>query len=285
MKPRSLWRRREIRPVGGNEPAALFALSEQWRPGPLPRGLPPPSVAQGSGGRTMKYEDVPGWFMPIDQAAFTWLLQFQNRTQPVGGLVELGVFKGKSAVLIGNHLRPGEVFTCCDLFDDIATSEFADPGEQRFFRGQSLTQAEFERNYLTFHRDLPRIVRGPTGQITRHVAPGSARFVHIDAGHTYALVREDTASAKAMLREGGVVVFDDYRKANTMGTAAAVWEAVLNDGLRPIANTDFKLYATWGDPAPYQADIDARAREAGWCRTAEAVHIRDMPMIYLARKG
>ena len=232
----------------------------------------------------MNFNDVPGWFMPIDQAAFTWILQFQNRTEAPGAVVELGVFKGKSAIVIGNHIRPGEVFTACDLFDDIETHAAVDENERRFFKTQSLTQAEFERNYLAFHRELPRIVRGPTGEITRHVAPGTARFVHIDAGHTYDLVREDSASSRQMLRENGVVVFDDYRKTNTMGTGAAVWEAVLNEGLKPILNTEFKLYATWGDPKPLQEDIQKRAAEAGWCGTDAPVMIRDMPMIHLHRK-
>lgn len=232
----------------------------------------------------MNFNDIPGWFMPIDQAAFAWVLKFQNKTQPEGGLVELGVFKGKSAVLIGQHRREGEVFTACDLFDDIVSDAAADPGEQKFFRNQSLTQAEFERNYLAFHKTLPRIVRGPTSTITRHVAPGSARFVHVDAGHTYALVREDTTSARVMLRPDGVVVFDDYRKAGALGCGAAVWEAILNEGLKPIANSEFKLYATWGDPAPYQAEIAARAAESGWCKTEAAVMIRDMPCLYLHKK-
>ncbi|PVH28759.1 class I SAM-dependent methyltransferase [Pararhodobacter oceanensis] len=231
----------------------------------------------------MNFDDVPGWFMPIDQAAFTWILGFQNRSEPEGGLVELGVFKGKSAIVMGNFLRAGEVFTACDLFDDITTSEAADEGEKRFFKTQSLTQAEFERNYLAFHKELPRIVRAPTGEVTRHVAPETARFVHIDAGHTYDLVREDTASARVMLRENGVVVFDDYRKANTMGTGAAVWEAVLNEGLKPIVNTDFKLYATWGDPAPLQEEIRRCAAKSGWCGAVGPVMIRDMPMLHLRR--
>lgn len=232
----------------------------------------------------MNFNDIPGWFMPIDQAAFTWVLEYQNRVEPEGAVVELGVFKGKSAVVIGNHLRPGEVFTCCDLFDDVATHPLVDAGEQAFFRGQSLTQAEFERNYLAFHRELPRVVRGPTGTITRYVAPRSARFVHVDAGHSYDLVREDTASARTMLRENGVVVFDAYRKGGTMGVAAAVWEAILNEGLNPIVNTEFKLYATWGDPAPLQAEITRRAAEAGWCKTSRPVMIRDKGMIHLTRK-
>lgn len=235
--------------------------------------------------RKVKFDEIPGWFNPIDQAAFTWLLQFQNRTGMGGDLVELGVFKGKSAVLMGNHIRPGQTFFACDLFDDILTSEAADEGEKRFFKTQSLTQAEFERNYLAFHAALPRIIRGPTGTITQHVAPGSARFVHIDAGHTYDLVREDTASTRQMLGQNGVVVFDDYRKANTCGTGAAVWEAILNEGLKPILNTEFKLYATWGDPAPYQAEVAKRAAESGWCSTTPPVMIRDVGMLYLGRKG
>jgi len=233
----------------------------------------------------MKFDDVPGWFMPIDQAAFSWVLQFQNDHEPEGALVELGVFKGKSAIAMGNFLRANEVFTACDLFDDIVSSEAADASAQQFFKGKSLTQSEFEKNYLSFHSELPRIVKGPTATVTRYVAPQTARFVHIDAGHTYDLVREDTASARTMLRENGVVVFDDYRKSNTMGTGAAVWEAILNEGLKPIFNTDFKLYATWGDPAPLQDALRKRAADAGWCRVSDAVMIRDMPMLYLSRKG
>jgi hypothetical protein len=233
----------------------------------------------------VNFNDVPGWFMPIDQAAFTWILRHQNQTEPEGALVELGVFKGKSAILMGNFLRPGEVFTACDLFDDIVTSDAADANEQRFFKTQSLTQDEFERNYLAFHAELPRVVRGPTSTVTRFVAPKTARFVHIDAGHTYDLVREDTASARAMLRDNGVVVFDDYRKTNTMGVAAVVWESILNEGLKPILNTEYKLYATWGDPEPLQAAVKANADAAGWCRVGDPVMIRDMPMLHLHRKG
>ena len=232
----------------------------------------------------MTFDEVPGWFMPIDQAAFSWILTHQNLTEPEGALVELGVFKGKSAILIGNFRRPGEVFTACDLFEDIATSEVADPGERRFFLSQSLTQLAFERCYLAFHADLPRIVRGASEIVTRFVAPRTARFVHIDAGHTYDLVRRDLASARAMLRDTGVVAIADYRKPDTLGTAAAVWDAILNEGLKPILNTEFKLYATWGDPAPLQEVVRQGATEAGWCRVGDPVMIRGMPMLYLHRK-
>ena len=233
----------------------------------------------------MKFDDIPGWFYPIDQAGFAWTLEFQNRTAPPGDLLELGSFKGKSAILMGQKLRPGERFTVCDLFEDLAAWDGSHQTERDFFGTKSLTRKAFEDNYRAFHAELPQIVQGPTGTICAHVAPASCRFVHIDASHVYDNVREDTASARVLLQENGVVVFDDFRKPETLGTAAAVWEAILNEGLKPVFATDAKLYATWGEVAPLQHDIISRAKASGWARTGAPVMIRDMPLVRLLRKG
>lgn len=233
----------------------------------------------------MNYNDIPGWFMPIDQAAFAWTLKFQNRTEPPGDLLELGTYRGKAAILMGQHLKPGETLTVCDLFDDVATNTAVDPTEQRFFRRDVPARAEFERNYLAFHPALPKVVQGLTGIITGHLAPASVRFAHIDAGHTYDAVRTDIASCRALVREGGVLVFDDWRKANTPGVSAAMWEAILNEGLRPVISTEFKFYCTWGDPEPLRAEITRQAAASGWAATAPPVRIRDLTVVHLHRKG
>lgn len=68
-------------------------------------------------------------------------------------------------------------------------------------------------------------------------------------------------SARRLLRPSGVVVFDDYRTEHTIGTAAAVWEAVIRDDLRPICVSSMKFYGTWGDPAPLQGEILRRIAE------------------------
>ena len=233
----------------------------------------------------MKYNDIPGWFNPIDQAGFAWTLDFQSDTGISGDLLELGTFLGKSAILMGQKLKPGERLTVCDLFEEVMTWEGTNPVEKAFFGNKTPTRQAFETNYLAFHDQLPQIVQGPTGEICGHVAAGSCRFVHIDASHVYDNVREDTASARQVLQENGVVVFDDYRKPQCPGTAAAVWEAILNDGLQPVFATDAKLYATWGDPEPLRRAIIARARASDWCRTGDPVAIRDMAVVRLARNG
>lgn len=233
----------------------------------------------------MQFNDIPGWFMPIDQAAFAWTLEFQNRTEPPGDVLELGTYRGKAAVLMGNHLRPGETLTVCDLFEDVGSHAAVDATEARFFRRDLPAQAEFERNYLAFHPQLPRILRGLTSEVTRHLAPASCRFIHIDAGHTYAAVREDIASARILARANGVLAFDDWRKGGTPGVAAAMWESVLNEGLNPVIATEYKFYATWGDPEPLQAEIRAQAAASGWAATDPAVMIRDRAVFHLHRRG
>jgi hypothetical protein len=190
-------------------------------------------------------DDVKGWFPKVDQLLFTWFLERQERQGLHGDLVELGSYLGKSAILMGRHLRDGETFTVCDLFD----SEAPDDSNQAEMQGSyaTLTRRGFESNYLAFHERLPEIVQGPTSLILDHVQPETCRFVHVDASHLYEHVHGDIQAAHVMLPAGGVIVCDDYRSEHTPGVSAAVWEAVATDGLRPVCVTTQKLYGTWGD--------------------------------------
>jgi len=191
-------------------------------------------------------DDIPGWLRPTDQRLINWLLSYQETQGVQGDLCELGAYLGKSAVLIGAHVQPGEKFTVCDLFDSPAPNEANAVEMLRSYA--TLTRSTFERNYLAFHDHLPAIVEGPTSTIGEHVAAGSCRFVHVDASHHFGHVSVDVASARAMLQPDGVVVFDDYRAAHTPGVAAAVWFAIRDDGLCPVWISPNKMYATWGDP-------------------------------------
>lgn len=197
---------------------------------------------------------IPGWFTWTDQRVFEHFLS-PNAVAPKGDLVELGVYLGKSAALIGMYKQPDEIFTVCDLFG-------ADPGEDRnahenLLSYRSLDRESFERNYLGMHDELPIVLQRLSSTILDHVKPHTARFVHVDASHLYEHVAIDVQSARELLMPGGVVVFDDYRSVHTPGVSAAVWEAVFNFGLKPICVTPIKMYASFEDPAPHQMKLDA----------------------------
>jgi hypothetical protein len=208
-----------------------------------------------------RLDDVPGWFPVLDQMLFTWLLTRQ--TSP-GDLLEVGVYLGKSAILLGHHRREGERYTVCDLFEGEAPDD-ANRAESDKSYG-SLTRRAFEENYLSFHDELPRILQGPSSLVPGEVPPRSCRFVHIDASHLYEHVHGDIGAARQALLPGGVVVLDDFRSEHTPGVSVAAWEAVLNRGLRPICLSTQKLYATWDDPIPVQEELLAVLRERDDCR-------------------
>lgn len=114
------------------------------------------------------------------------------------------------------------------------------------------TREVFEKNYLSFHDELPRVLEAPTSVLAEEVAADSCRFVHIDASHLYHHVTEDIGTARNVLLPQGVVVLDDFRAPHTPGVALATWEAVVRRDLNPICVSEGKLYGTWGDPRPAQ---------------------------------
>ncbi|WP_458247604.1 class I SAM-dependent methyltransferase [Streptomyces sp. MAI_2237] len=198
-------------------------------------------------------KDVPGWFPPLDQLLFTWFLERQEAAGLGGDLLELGAYMGKSAILLGRHRRNGEEFTVCDLFGGEAPDGANRAETAKSY--SSLTRQAFERNYLSFHDALPRVLEAPTSVITAEVAPRSCRFVHIDASHLYEHVRDDIGAARDLLVPGGIVVLDDFRSEHTPGVSVATWEAVLNRGLRPVCLSTQKLYGTWDDPEAAQEEL------------------------------
>jgi predicted O-methyltransferase YrrM len=211
------------------------------------------SVTRSRSPRPKTPEDIPGWFRPVDRDLFRMVLAWQVANQPPGDLVELGCYMGKSAVVIGESLQTTETFTVCDLFG--GETPDADNASENQGSYNLLNREEFERNYLLFRQPLPVVLAMSTADILDYVEPHSARFIHVDASHLYEQVAVDIASAKIMLRPDGVVVFDDYRSAHAPGVGAAVWRAMMMDGLVPIAVTPKKWYGTWGDPRAVRRSI------------------------------
>lgn len=224
-------------------------------------------------------DSIPGWFFPSDIYLFQWFLDDQVARHHSGDLVELGTYYGKSAVLIAAYQQAGETFTVVDLYE---TSAEASANAQENALGYGgLTRAAFEAHYLRYHASLPVVVQGLSSEIRAHVAPASVRFCHVDASHLYEHVRGDAAAARDLLQPDGIVVFDDYRSPHTPGTAAAVWEAVLNMGLKPIALTKAKLYGTWGDHGAIQGRLLAALnRQDTWLHEVQSVAGNDVVRVF-----
>jgi hypothetical protein len=206
-------------------------------------------------------DDIPGWFDSEDAWLFHWTLAWQTDSMRMGDLAELGVYLGRSAVLMGLHQQPGEGFTVCDLFD-VGTTDVGNAAENSVAY-PDLTRVQFLTNYGRYLATPPVVFAGPTSSLTGRVASDTFRFVHVDASHLWHHVVGDLGLAAGMLRPDGIVVCDDYRSAHTPGVAAATWAAVA-EGLRPVALTASKFYGTWGDPEPLRNELTRQVADAKW---------------------
>src|SRR6476661_3931317 len=63
------------------------------------------------------FYDIPGFFWWLDRKVFAAVLEAQADTAH-GALVEVGAYLGRSAVILGEFVRPGERFIVVDLFGD-----------------------------------------------------------------------------------------------------------------------------------------------------------------------
>jgi hypothetical protein len=129
-----------------------------------------------------------------DGAIVAWdvLLGHQAELGIVGDLLEIGVLKGKSAVLLALHARPGETLALVDpafRLEAIDAVERARPERNLFLRMRSQELAQDAR---------------------LAALEGRCRWVHIDGEHSGPAVDNDLDIAARLLAPAGVVCLDDF---------------------------------------------------------------------------
>ena len=214
-----------------------------------------------------RMDEVPGYFSTLDAEMFTTLSEQQARLGVNGDLLEIGVWFGRSAILLGYLACDGERVHVNDLFETPPTteaglSEFALWGDQKV-----ATRAEFNRNYGRFHAEPPNVLQCPSSELGFSLESDRFRFIHIDGSHTCEAVRGDIELARELLAKGGIVAFDDYANTQHLGVAAAVWPELATLSLAPFAATPSKLFVSLPEYAPrYRATLETAAAGRNWER-------------------
>jgi hypothetical protein len=184
---------------------------------------------------------IPGWFSYQDQFVFDMLLKYQKSNGIQGNLLEIGVYLGKSAIVLGAFKNSNEEVVVCDLFQGVSNS--TDNDIENFSSYSDLTRSAFEENYQRCTGDLPRILDGSSLNLWKEFPNHRFRFIHIDGSHLYEFVKSDLNFAiETVISEGGIIVMDDFRAQHTLGVSIALWEAVLAKKLKPIIFSAAKVY-------------------------------------------
>lgn len=159
-----------------------------------------------------------GWLSYLDAELLHFFLHAQREVCAASGVLEIGVYAGKSAIVLASALRKDEAFILCDPLIDTLHTPLA-PG---------IPSLRDTADWLTMQINGLRIraVESPSIELVSRLDSADQHFraIHIDGDHSEIAVRADLAYASATVaRDGGLVVVDDYRAAHTPGVAAAFW--------------------------------------------------------------
>lgn len=187
-------------------------------------------------------EQVPGFLTP----AAAWLLDSLGRHQGregVGGdIVEIGVFYGRTAFVLGRTLSPDERLIACDTFtvgsSDVPGWTFppTGPPEEELRRGWE----ELVGDPSSLH-----VIRGDSARLSPDDLGSSCRLVHVDGGHAYDWVLGDARTADASLGPDGVAVFDDVLLSEWPDVTVALVDHLrcAGDALVPFLVAEHKAFA------------------------------------------
>lgn len=136
---------------------------------------------------------------------------------PKGGIcVEVGVWRGEFSRMILNQVKPDRLILI-DPWKNFDTREDA-------FDGQTKDQ-EFEAIYASVRdKYAPEIAagqveirRGLSQPVLSAMAPGSLSFVYLDGDHSYDGVTADLAATFPLMKQGGIIMLDDYHRRGWWG--------------------------------------------------------------------
>lgn len=145
----------------------------------------------------MKPEDVEGL---ISEQQGLLLKQYASQAQVV---VEVGSFRGKSAAYIASGLPDGGRLYCVDPWQDSP-----DVREKQYRTGKNFAKFCHNIKSCGYWEKVVPIRKFSADAVKGWNLP--IDMMHIDGGHDYDEVLADIVMWRPHMRDGGIMLFDDY---------------------------------------------------------------------------
>jgi len=161
-------------------------------------------------------DTVPGWLSPKGVALFLTLNATRLSNEPLGGVVEFGVYSGRTLVLLA-LLEPDSPAVGFDIGPPLAADTAARAGAA---------------NVRVITADSSTLT---PGAILDYLGGEAPRVVSVDGDHGEDLARNDLMLAEAIVADHGIVVADDFSHPLFPGVAVAVRDSIRRGVLSPCA--------------------------------------------------
>ena len=156
-------------------------------------------------------ERIDGWLLKPDILCF-WLIDLLQKMSEVrGDLCEIGVYHGKSLLLMANLRRPEEIVYG---FDDFA-------GDKNRIVREVLETYAYSTERVTLTAGDTQICEA---EELKSIISAPLRLLHIDGGHTHSECLHDLLTFGSFLGDAAVIAIDDYFDREFPGISTAVAE-------------------------------------------------------------
>lgn len=153
------------------------------------------------------YKKVNGWLSPIAVNTIIELATIQQKMGITGPVCEIGVHHGKLFILIHFLTNQFEKSVAWDLFERQAENiDGSGCGNQSIFR----SNLQKHRCNLNQIKVITENSMNLTAEIIERECEGKPRIFSIDGGHTAEITYHDLSQASQALKEGGLIIIDDF---------------------------------------------------------------------------
>lgn len=130
-----------------------------------------------------------------------------------GSVLEIGVGFGKLSTFILEQVRPTK-FVAVDIFHmHLGNNPFWGKTPDEWFQGQTHRQL-YESRLSSYSDTESEILEGLSHEVVATLPSRSFDLVYVDADHRPDSVRRDAVEAVRVLKDSGVLIFNDYIYAN-----------------------------------------------------------------------
>ena len=135
-----------------------------------------------------------------------WATLLQSRRDEPLDVLEIGSWEGRSAIFFLNYFGKCRL-TCIDTFG--GSPEHT--SRQKWSDQLAHVEQRFDSNLAAFGKRIEKI-KSPSSQALARLITDERRFdlVYVDGSHHSADVQSDAVFSWPMVRDGGIVIFDDY---------------------------------------------------------------------------
>ena len=156
--------------------------------------------------------------------------------------LEIGVFHGVTArnvcELLYNIHKNDFKYIGLDLFEKskendsevIPNTKFNNPFKKIYFqylKKQDPYSLDAVNDLLKKFKSNVHLIKGNSNKILKQLDMTKVDFVFLDGGHQYETVKNDLTNCSDVIKNGGVVLCDDYNLGTALGVRKAIDEYVL----------------------------------------------------------